>query len=64
MMTDREALKACQTLAPSLLTAEQCRERLKTINVLVYAQLGDAGARAQYEQRKQIEFEDGRWIDR
>lgn len=61
-MTDREALLACQTLAPSLLTEEQCRERLKTINVLVYAQLGDEGAKEHYERRKQLEFEDGRWI--
>ena len=60
-MTDREALLACKTLAPSLLTDEQCRERLKTINVLVYAHLGHEGAQEQYERRRQLELADGRW---
>jgi hypothetical protein len=35
----RRALVACQTLTPSLMEAEACRERLKEINSYVYAVL-------------------------
>jgi hypothetical protein len=35
----RRALAACQTLTPSLMEPEACRERLKEINSYVYAVL-------------------------
>ncbi len=40
----REALKQCQTVAPSLLTGEQAVERLKDINTHVYSVLRRVGA--------------------